>query len=1194
MNAKNYSTEKPIVLVVDRSWPQDVIDDILNLRCSLQMIRKTLCLSIDEEAIAVPSQCHDALHLLLHHLKVYQLTATRLLERKNTIPQLQTYVAVTYYYCEVLLAFVQEVKVDDPVSNKTWRSAHLDYHFALALENSAFNVIMQKTALAKIKRSWGDFKEKKVYEPVQQLDIAKYHNLMCNDKNMCGNISATHRMSVEEMISEILPTSTSRTPTVVEGDTAETDVRQNRVTAKPQKTNKRTSVRNVKTSVASLEFATCSTTTSHVEDDNIEETANIVEMKDNSPNKRKSFKRGRQSKEPDGRDLQDSTAESKGHANRPGRKVTAKGKGKVYIDLESEDEGETAAQADSSSQDVRAPTRASKTSDRKGKMKAIVESDDEATAEVSVRAPSEGELDIMTPMQSDQSMLEVKRDDIGEDVSCYPDHDLPSTLEDWENWNRIALRKGHSHIFLKLGTWILLRFRQLAKIPIDDDVDGLLIPDHPANYEMQDDADFHEALGMTRLYSAIAHIDTHPQYLAHIFHELGKASNEERLASSHPRFRPLPELPTPVKSMMFSHDSPFLDGWPFEDADVDGYGDNDDGGVAGALNEMIISSEQNPAPLVTPDEQDPQKRKRTMSSTTSPPKKDGGRGFSKRVKGKPEQLFIRPSAPSATPIAEVAMASSTDIGTAMNELSPIVNVDAPSSISSNSHPTASRDMDAVSNSTPLPQVTEDVPDHDRMNEQSDINSRSLSQKVNDIHVSSASQVNDAALHIADPAKDGSVSDIEVSDGMTAPRNYDLTVGLLGKEVPSNSPIIQWKDGHRTILPAVYDDDKNNLCDAVDIQIIKYLAHSPVSAPDSQYVTHLSHNDITENDIQDIVGDSLSQNKPVVIRGIGYNPVGEALTAEYLDKYYAISPNRIVWIHDVRARAMDHTKVTTAGVLKAFFEDMKNPEKIQCVLDIPLAQAALPETLRNLDHGLAHGWNQTTYDVPISSNIHPENFTVKGWALLHHAGFLTYPHHDAEGSLTWVRIEVGVKFWVVFRPKDRQNDRKHLQDFALRLGNFTENEAWIRANCDAEVITLLPGDILIIPPRAEISRYLDVVVGDCLTNQDLHNALETLRRMMIAIPRLSPRIPLFRRSLLALCIMVTQGKEYRAKGGSASSIVDTETAAISIEIARAISTHLGVTIRKSTPMLLYQGDQFAKGELVFKKGLEKVLIPFTAL
>ncbi|KAG2335959.1 hypothetical protein BDR05DRAFT_1006297 [Suillus weaverae] len=456
--------------------------------------------------------------------------------------------------------------------------------------------------------------------------------------------------------------------------------------------------------------------------------------------------------------------------------------------------------------------------------------------------------------------------------------------------------------------------------------------------------------------------------------------------------------------------------------------------------------------------------------------------------------------------------------------------------------------------------------------------------------------------------------------MTTPHNHDLSSGLLGTEVPLNSPLITWKDGHTTILPAVYDDEQNNLCETVDIPIIEYLAKCPESTPHSRHVTHLSNHDLTTDTIEDVVGESLSRNKPVVIRGIGHHPVGEELTADFLDKHYAISPNRAVWIHDVKSRAIDHTKVTTAGVLKSVCESLRNPEKIQCVLDIPLAQISPPDTLRNLDHGLAHGWNHTSYDVEIKSNVHPENFTVKGWGLLHHAGFLTYPHHDAEGSLTWVRMDVGIKFWVVFRPINRRDDRKHLQDIAIKLGNFTQNEPWIRANCYAEVITLMPGDTLIIPPGqlhavytpvasfatgghfyhhgcmhlTEISRYLDVVVGDCLTNQVLYYALETLRRMMIGIPRLSPRISLYRRSLLALCTMVMQGKQYRAKGGHQAAVADTETTALSTEIATAIASHLGVTKRKSASMLLYKGDQYERGNLVIRKKLDGVLARFTDL
>ncbi|KAG2062626.1 hypothetical protein BDR04DRAFT_1123818 [Suillus decipiens] len=270
--------------------------------------------------------------------------------------------------------------------------------------------------------------------------------------------------------------------------------------------------------------------------------------------------------------------------------------------------------------------------------------------------------------------------------------------------------------------------------------------------------------------------------------------------------------------------------------------------------------------------------------------------------------------------------------------------------------------------------------------------------------------------------------------------------------------------------------------------------------------------------------------------------------------------------DVLARSKDHTKVTHAGVLSSFFSLIKDTKKIQCVLDLPLAQVALPDSLRNIDHGLTHGWNETTYDVPIKSKVHPENFTVKGWALVHHAGYLTYPHHDAESTLTWVMMDIGVKFWVLFSPNDRSDDRKHLQDFALRLGNFTENESWIRQNCNAEVVTLRRGDMLMMPPSqvhavytpvasfvigghfyhyggmhlTKMSRYLDVTVADCLTNQDLHIALETLRRMMIAIP--TSLVSSDMRSLLALCVMVTQGKQYLAKGGSTSFILLTWTVA----------------------------------------------------
>lgn len=85
--------------------------------------------------------------------------------------------------------------------------------------------------------------------------------------------------------------------------------------------------------------------------------------------------------------------------------------------------------------------------------------------------------------------------------------------------------------------------------------------------------------------------------------------------------------------------------------------------------------------------------------------------------------------------------------------------------------------------------------------------------------------------------------------------------------------------------------------------------------------------------------------------------------------------------------------------------------------------------------------------------------IQSWALLHQAGFVTYPHYDAEGTLTFIKMEVGVKYWVLFKLKEENPSRSHLIDALLRLGNFAENEDDVRERWDAEVVTLLPGEML---------------------------------------------------------------------------------------------------------------------------------------
>ena len=44
-----------------------------------------------------------------------------------------------------------------------------------------------------------------------------------------------------------------------------------------------------------------------------------------------------------------------------------------------------------------------------------------------------------------------------------------------------------------------------------------------------------------------------------------------------------------------------------------------------------------------------------------------------------------------------------------------------------------------------------------------------------------------------------------------------------------------------------------------------------------------------------------------------------------------------------------------------------------------------------------------------------NKKMSRWALLTHAGFVTYPHKDADGVCTWVYAHQGVKIWGILKP-----------------------------------------------------------------------------------------------------------------------------------------------------------------------------------
>jgi hypothetical protein len=121
--------------------------------------------------VLVPEKCIDFLSVLAHQHQMYRDIAAILLKLPESAiktRQFTFYISLACYLGNVLDAFVGEVRQEEEkgISSK-WRSAHLDYHFALALQNSAFTLPHQKIALKKMNKTWNHFKLKRVYSKIQ-------------------------------------------------------------------------------------------------------------------------------------------------------------------------------------------------------------------------------------------------------------------------------------------------------------------------------------------------------------------------------------------------------------------------------------------------------------------------------------------------------------------------------------------------------------------------------------------------------------------------------------------------------------------------------------------------------------------------------------------------------------------------------------------------------------------------------------------------------------------------------------------------------------------------------------------------------------------------------------------------------------------------------------------------------------------
>ena len=84
--------------------------------------------------------------------------------------------------------------------------------------------------------------------------------------------------------------------------------------------------------------------------------------------------------------------------------------------------------------------------------------------------------------------------------------------------------------------------------------------------------------------------------------------------------------------------------------------------------------------------------------------------------------------------------------------------------------------------------------------------------------------------------------------------------------------------------------------------------------------------------------------------------------------------------------------------------------------------------------------------------------VRGWDLLTHGGFVTYPHHDASGLATFVNVRSGSKIWAYIDTPG--SSQKTLEEIAPMWDEiFSDNIELAFKKYNIGVLLLKPGDTL---------------------------------------------------------------------------------------------------------------------------------------
>ncbi|KAG6374579.1 hypothetical protein JVT61DRAFT_3933 [Boletus reticuloceps] len=345
------------------------------------------------------------------------------------------------------------------------------------------------------------------------------------------------------------------------------------------------------------------------------------------------------------------------------------------------------------------------------------------------------------------------------------------------------------------------------------------------------------------------------------------------------------------------------------------------------------------------------------------------------------------------------------------------------------------------------------------------------------------------------------------------------------QVSSNALTVTWTSGQRTVLPYLEGRDKRrkriNLLQP-EAEYVKDMTALPECRVSSDFVQLLDGN-LPKSALLKAAREVLSLNKAVVIRGL-LDVTGFELSMDGLMDEFNTLPTRLVGIHDMRERSKKFNNPHVNTTVESLIKDINNPKVMWVVLNFPLPQLGAPNPLEKLDDGLCLGWAQTQNIFSVDDQLLTGDvWTVRSWGLVHHAGILTYEHHDAEGALTWAANMAGEKDWMLVSFKESPTR----EEMAERVKRLTNPSNWLHEFTnlvEALMLHLRPSDAIIMPPgqiHGVFTPVASVCQGGHFFNLDAMHLTE--------LSRFVDASKLYRRSLICLCGMVCYHGKYTAQG-----------------------------------------------------------------